>query len=286
MGSHGIKGGQRGSTLKEKNHIRDIRMDRSIKLEQKENIVVITLNRPKAFNSLDIEMSELLSGILVKVALDPDVVGVVITGEGKAFSAGGDLRWIKAYGENYAAAFHELVSRFHMAILEIRHMPKPVVAAINGIAAGGGFSLALACDFRIMENSAILKQGYSSSGLSMDGGGSFSLPRLVGLARALEIAAFDRPIESEKAYSWGLVTEVVEDGQSVKRAIQLVEEMKRRSLTSFAASKQLITDSFNTALEAQLEKERELMSWCGDHPNGREGILAFVEKREPVFNKS
>jgi 2-(1,2-epoxy-1,2-dihydrophenyl)acetyl-CoA isomerase len=228
-------------------------------------------------------MVQLLADKLVSVALDPGVLGVVISGEGKAFSAGGDLKWINGYGENHGAAFHELAARYHQAILEIRRMPKPVVAAINGPAAGGGFSIALACDFRIMEASATLRQAYTSNGLSIDGGGTFALPRLVGLARAMEIAAFDQPISAETALSWGLVTEVVEDGEGMKRAIQLVEDMKKRSLSSFAASKRLITDSFDTKFETQLEKERELLSWCADLPNGREGIAAFLEKRKPVF---
>ncbi|UCF85759.1 MAG: enoyl-CoA hydratase/isomerase family protein [Desulfobacteraceae bacterium] len=260
-------------------------MENPVKLEQTEGIAIITLNRPSAYNSFDAEMVQLLAETLVKVALDPAVVGVVISGEGKAFCAGGNLAWVKGYGENLGAAFHELAARFHQGILEIRHMPKPVVAAINGFSAGGGFSLALACDFRIMETSATLKQGYTTNGLSIDGGGTYALPRLVGLARALEIAAFDEPISSEKAYAWGLATEVVDDGESVKRAIQMLEEMKTKSLTSFAASKKLITDSFNTTFEAQLEKERELLSWCGNQPNGREGIAAFLEKRKPVFNR-
>ena len=99
----------------------------------------------------------------------------------------------------------------------------------------------------------------------------------------MEIAALDRPISSEQALSWGLVTEVVEDGQAVKRAIELFEEMKSIPLSSFSASKKLITDSFNTSFETQLEKERETLSWCADHPNGHEGIAAFLEKRKPVY---
>jgi len=260
-------------------------MEETVKLKTTDGIALITLNRPKYYNSLIIELLDSMASMLSTLALDPEIAGVIITGEGKAFCAGGDLRWIKDYGENYAAAFHKLIAPFHQAILEIRHMPKPVVCAINGIAAGGGFSLALACDFRIMETSAVLKQAYSSSGLSIDGGGTFTLPRLVGLAKSLEIAAFDQPINSDKAYSLGLVTEVVEDRQSVKRAFQLVSDMKERSRSSFAALKKLITDSFDTSLEVQLEKERELLGWCGDHPNGREGIAAFIEKREPNFNR-
>jgi 2-(1,2-epoxy-1,2-dihydrophenyl)acetyl-CoA isomerase len=258
-------------------------MEKTVKVEKKEDIALVILNQPKSYNSFDVNMVWVLAEALVKLALDPEVAGVVITGEGKAFCAGGDLRWIKGYGQNYGAAFHELAARYHQAIVEIRRMPKPVVAAINGLAAGGGFSMALACDFRVMEASAVLRQAYTSNGLSIDGGGTFTLPRLVGFARALEIAAFDRPIEAEKAYSWGLVTEVVENGEGVKRAIELIEEMRKGSLSSFAASKKLMTDSFNTAFEAHLEKERDLLSWCAGQPNGREGIAAFLEKRKPVF---
>ena len=162
-------------------------------------------------------------------------------------------------------------------------MPKPVVAAINGLAAGGGLSLALSCDFRIMEISAILRQAYTSNGLSIDGGGTHTLPRLIGMAKALEIAAFDLPIDAEKAMSWGLVTEVVDDGNALNRAIEMIKELQKRSLSSFAASKKLLTDSFNTPFEAQLENERNLLSWAADQPGGREGIKAFIEKRKPVF---
>jgi 2-(1,2-epoxy-1,2-dihydrophenyl)acetyl-CoA isomerase len=136
-----------------------------------------------------------------------------------------------------------------------------------------------------MEASGVLRQAYTSNGLSIDGGGTFALPRIIGLARAMEVAAFDRPINAEKAHEWGLVTEVVEDGGALKRAVQLVEEIKQGSLSSFAASKELINDSLNTPLEAQLERERQALSRCADHPNGQEGISAFLEKRKPVFNR-
>ena len=163
-------------------------------------------------------------------------------------------------------------------------MPKPVVAAVNGLAAGGGFSMALVCDFRVMEKSAILRQAYTTNGLSIDGGGTFSLPRLVGTAKAMEIAALDRPISAEQALSLGLVTEVAEDGQSFEGARKLIQEIRNRPLSSFAASKKLITDAFDTSFETQLERERESLSQCADHPNGHEGISAFLEKRKPVYS--
>jgi len=258
-------------------------MNEVMKLDVIEGIARITLNRPKAFNAFSLDMTQTLAERLIELAINKNVVGVIITGEGKAFCAGADLKWLSGFGKSYGEALHELSARYHQAILEIRRMPKPVVAAMNGIAAGGGFSLALACDFRVMEASAVLQQAYTTNGLSIDGGGTFTLPRLVGLARAMEIAAFDRPISAKQALSWGLVTEVVEDGQAVKRAIELAEDMKSGPLSSFAASKKLITDSFNTSFETQLEKEREVLSWCADHPNGREGVEAFLEKRKPVY---
>ena len=261
-------------------------MEDVVKLEKVAGTAVVTLNNPKSYNAFNLEMIQHLAEILTELTTNRGVKALVITGEGKVFCAGGDLRWVAGFGRSYGEAFHELAARYHQAILEIRRMPKPVVAAINGLAAGGGFSMALACDFRIMETSAVLKQAYTSNGLSIDGGGTFTLPRIVGLARAMEIAGFDRSIDSATAKSWGLVTEVVEDGQACKRAIEILEEMKKGSLSSFATSKKLINDSFDTSFETQLEKEREALSWCADHPNGKEGISAFLEKRKPVFNPS
>jgi 2-(1,2-epoxy-1,2-dihydrophenyl)acetyl-CoA isomerase len=162
-------------------------------------------------------------------------------------------------------------------------MKKPVVAAINGVAAGGGFSLALACDFRIMEKSAVMRQAYTSAGLCLDGGGSFSLPRLVGYARALEIAAFDEPISAVRALDWGLVTKVVEDGQALDEARAMARQISRRSINSFAWSKKLLTDSFSTSFETQIENERAALEACTDHPDGIEGLSAFAEKRKPQF---
>jgi len=259
-------------------------MDQPVNLKKRAGTALLTLNRPEVYNAFGLDMVRLLAEVLIELAVDRDVTGVVISGEGKAFCAGGDLRWISQCGERHGPAFHELAARYHQAILEIRRMPKPVAAAINGLAAGGGFSMALACDFRIMEASAVLRQAYTSNGLSIDGGGTYSLPRLVGMARALEIAAFDRPIDAEKALSWGLVTEVVEDGKALRRAIEMIRVIQRGSLTSFAASKRLMTDSFNTPFESQLEKERNILAWAADQPAGREGIAAFLEKRKPIFN--
>jgi len=258
-------------------------MDETLKLTLDKGIARLTFNRPKFYNAFDLKTIRAMADNLIELAGDPHVVGIVLTGEGKAFCTGGDLKWVSAFGKSFGEAFHALAASYHQAILEIRRMPKPVVAAINGLAAGGGFSLALACDFRVMAASAQLRQAYTSKGLSIDGGGTFSLPRIVGTARAMEIAAFDPPISSEQALSWGLVTEVTEDGQALEKAVDMVERINNGPLSSFSVSKRLFNESFDTPLEAQLEKERASLSWCADYPNGREGIGAFVEKRRPVF---
>ncbi len=258
-------------------------MNRSVIVSTENSIATVKLNRADAFNAFDLELVEDFAEALLNLGGDPQIRGIVLSGQGKAFCAGGDLKWALSYNEGVATAFYNLAARFHLAISEIRRMGKPVIAAINGVAAGGGFSLALACDFRIMEKSASLRQAYTSSGLCIDGGGTFSLPRLVGLARAMEIAAFDKPISADQALAWGLVTKVVEEGAALQEAIVLAEELAGRSLNAFRISKQLLTDSFDTAFEMQLDRERRALCSCAEHEDGQEGLQAFIEKRKPQY---
>jgi len=261
-------------------------MTESVELTRDGDIARVILNRPRAFNAIDLDLAEQFAAHLTTLAADQEVRGIVISGAGKAFCAGGDLKYFLAHPPGVAAAFHEVAGRFHQAVLEIRRMPKPVIAAVNGVAAGGGFSLALACDFRVMGKSAVLKQAYTSAGLCMDGGGSFTLPRMVGLARALEIAAFDRPIAAEQAYAWGLATKITEDDRVLEEAMNLGRALAGISLYAFGWVKRLLTDSFDSALEGHLERERWGLASCAAHPEGQEGLQAFVEKRKPEFRRS
>ena len=258
-------------------------MSEPILTERHENILQITLNRPEAYNALNLDMMRRLTEALSSAAKEESVEGILLAGKGKAFCAGGDLKWISQQPEEAGSVLHRLAPQFHLAIAEIRRMEKPVVAAINGIAAGGGFSLALACDFRVMGESAVLRQAYTSSGLSIDGGGTFALPRLLGLARAMEIAAFDSPISSARALEWGLVTKVVPESEVLTEALAMLRQLLKTALHSFAWSKRLLMESFNNTLETQLELEQQGISDCARHPNGQEGIKAFVEKRKPSF---
>jgi 2-(1,2-epoxy-1,2-dihydrophenyl)acetyl-CoA isomerase len=263
---------------------REDKMSELIKLTKNEGIATLLLSRPQAFNALDLDLMELLARNLVRIAMDDTVLVLVISGEGKAFCAGGDLKWMLEHPDGPPRALHQLAGHFHQGMLEIRRMRKPVIAAVNGVAAGGGFSLAMACDFRIMARSATFKQAYTSAGLCIDGGGTFALPRLVGLARAMEIIGFDKPISSEQALAWGLATRVVDDGRVLEEASNMARELMKGSLHSFGWCKELVTDSFNTPFETQIEHERFALSACAAHNDGKEGLNAFVEKRKPAFN--
>jgi 2-(1,2-epoxy-1,2-dihydrophenyl)acetyl-CoA isomerase len=258
-------------------------MEEFIEVRQHEDVVEVALNRPKTFNAFNLEMISELANVLSRLSMDSSVRGIVLTGKGKAFCAGGDLKWAVNFSKKPGYSFHRLASQLNLSVIEIRRMHKPIIAAINGPAAGAGFALALACDFRIMEESAVFMQAYTSNGLSIDGGGTFMLPRIVGIARALEIAAFDRPISAKRALELGLATGVVEDGAALKEAIDMLNELAKGSLHSFSWSKKLFNESFNNSFESQIELEREGLSECADHPDGMEGLNAFVEKRKPIF---
>lgn len=260
-------------------------MNKTIEVTLSQNIAEVVLNKPESYNAFDQPMMSELAKQLIQLSTDTSVKGLIITGRGKAFCAGGDLAWVAGYSDNYQNSFHTLAAQYHAAILEIRRMNKPVIAAINGIAAGGGFSLALACDFRVMEKSAVMKQAYTSNGLCIDGGGTYSLPRMIGIARTLELAAFDNAIPAEKAREWGLVTRVVDDGTSLESARELLSEITRKSIHAFGVVKNLVNDSFHHSFERVLEKERDGLGRCGKHREGVEGIQAFLEKRKPDFNK-
>jgi len=259
-------------------------MSEAIELNRDGQIAVVTMNRPEKYNALNLEEGEFALKLFTSLSMDDRVRGVVISGKGKAFCAGADLKWFFSLKQDPSNAIHQFAGQMHQLVLRIRRMKKPVIAAINGIAAGGGLSLALACDFRIMSRTATMLQAYTSAGLSIDGGGTFTLPRLVGLARAMEIAAFDRPIASGQALAWGLVTKVVEDEHVLKEAIDMARDLAEGSLNSFGWVKQLLTDSFNTSFEIQLEHEQEALRHCAAHVDGQEGIRAFSEKRKPIFN--
>lgn len=247
------------------------------------SVAKVELQRPRAYNTFNLDLTAELADELITLSADPKVRAVVLCGQGKAFCAGGDLKWVMGWEAGPAPALYELVGRLHQAVREIRRMPKAVIAAIDGVAAGAGLSMALDCDFRVMGAGVSLHQSFTSAGLSIDGGGTFSLPRLVGLARALEIAAFDQPISARQALEWGLVTKVVDNELVMDEAMAMAANLAKRSVHAFGLVKKLMTDSYSSDLETHLERERSAVAAAGGHADGIEGMTAFSEKRKPVF---
>lgn len=247
-------------------------------------IAFVFFNRPEIYNPLDLPTARELYSILHKISDDDNVNAVIISGRGKAFSAGGDIKRALKHAEGAATAFHEMAINVHPCIMEIKKMKKPVIAAINGVAAGGGFSLSLAADFRVMDENAILKLGFTSNALGIDAAGTYNLPRLVGQAKALEIATFDEPISAQEALKLGLVTSVANSGEVMDDAKKLVMKIFEKSLHTFGWSKQLINSSFENTIETQMEREHQGLVDCVSHPDGHEGLHAFVEKRKPKYN--
>jgi len=251
----------------------------------KDAVATITLNRPDAYNALNLALARDVFHATIEADEDRAVRAILITGAGKAFCAGGDVKDFADNPDRIGVLVKELTTYLHGAVSRLARAQKPVIMAVNGVAAGGGFSLALACDFRIMAASARLKQAFTSNALCIDAGGTFMLPRIVGLARALEIATFDEPIVADRALSWGLVTKVVDDAVLLDEAMQLARHIASKSLHTFGWSKALLTNAFDTPWETQLEYERQGLVDCVAHPDGVEGMHAFLEKRTPRYNQ-
>ncbi len=247
-------------------------------------IAQITLNRPAVLNAIDMNMVTMLQAHLYEASQDPTVRVVLLTGQGRGFCAGGDLRFARAMNpEQPSGSFLALTAVLHHCIAEIRTMPKPVIAAINGPAAGAGLFLALACDLRIMSDSAYLKQSNTSYGLSIPAGGTFLLPRLLGLGLALEIAMLDEPISAQRALALGLVTKLTSDETLMEDAQGLATQLAHRAGDALGRTKQLINGAFDQTLEEQLCLERQAVAASANTAEGREGVAAFLEKRQPNF---
>ena len=249
-----------------------------------DGVMQITLNRPTVLNALDLDMVETLQRLLMAARTDKTIRAIVNTGQGRAFCAGGDLKFaVEANPDSPGNSFLALTAVLHICIEEIRMMSKPVIAAINGPAAGAGLFLALACDLRMMANTAYLKQSNTSYGLSLPAGGTFTLPRLVGVGRALEIVMLDEPIPAKKADELGLVNRVVSGDRLLSEAQTLATQVAQMPLDVLGRVKQLMNESFYSTLSEQLAAERQAIAISANSLEGREGLSAFRQKRCPVF---
>ncbi|MFI5273587.1 MAG: enoyl-CoA hydratase/isomerase family protein, partial [Ktedonobacterales bacterium] len=215
---------------------------------------------------------------------DPSVRAVLLTGAGKAFCGGGDLKSFAEQGEHIGEHLRAVTTDLHNMISRIVRMPKPVIAAVNGVAAGGGLALACACDLRIAAESARFTMAYTRAGLTPDGSSSYFLPRIVGLGRALDLTLTNRVLTSAQAEAWGIVSRVVPDAELMSQAAALATEMAAGATTALGQAKRLLWTAWTAELESQMARESESIARVVSGAQAQEGIAAFVEKRAPRFH--
>jgi 2-(1,2-epoxy-1,2-dihydrophenyl)acetyl-CoA isomerase len=242
-------------------------------------VLTITLNRPDVLNALNAAMHGALHAAL-KEARDAGVRAVVVTGAGRGFCVGQDLT---EFREAAGDIGERLRSSYHPTILALRGLEKPVIAAVNGAAAGAGVSLALACDLRLASDSATFVPAFINIGLVPDSGGSFFATRLLGYARALEWLATGKRLTAAEAQAWGLVSEVVEGDALAGRAAELAAELAALPTRGIGLTKRLLEHAQTATLEEQLEREAQLQAAATRTEDFREGVAAFLEKRPPKF---
>ncbi|GAB4244120.1 MAG: 2-(1,2-epoxy-1,2-dihydrophenyl)acetyl-CoA isomerase PaaG [Deltaproteobacteria bacterium] len=254
-----------------------------VQVERNRGVATIRMNRPERMNAYNPEMGKALLETVSNVSVDPSVRCIVLTGAGKAFSAGGDVEFMATFREEGHGKFLDLAIRLHALIASLRKAPKPVIAAVNGVAAGAGFSMVLACDVAVAAASARFTLGYQNIGLSPDGGMTFFLARALGTQRAMEMTLFSKVLSAEQAATAGLVQQVVPDAEFAERTAQAAERIAAGPTLAFARAKELYNRALSQPLEAQLEEERQAIARSATTNDFREGVRAFLEKRPARF---
>jgi 2-(1,2-epoxy-1,2-dihydrophenyl)acetyl-CoA isomerase len=245
-------------------------------------VASLTLNRPDKLNAFTAAMHEQLAAALARIEGDRGVRAVLLTGAGRAFCAGQDLSERAMGGE--AVDLGETLERlYNPLIARLVALDRPVVAAVNGVAAGAGANLALACDLVLAARSATFIQAFARIGLVPDSGGTWHLPRLAGTARALGMALTGEPVSAEQALAWGLIWRVVDDERLLPEARALAERLAAGPTLALGLIKRAIRGASRTTLEEQLAIERDLQRTAGASRDYREGVAAFLEKRPPHF---
>ncbi len=252
--------------------------------EAREQVAYLTLNRPEAANAIDVPMARALQEALQRCETDTSIRAVVLTGAGPMFCGGGDLKTFASQREHIAAYIKEVTLLLHDAISTMARMNAPVIAAVNGVAAGGGMSLACACDLVIAAASARFTMAYTRACLVPDGASTYYLPRLIGLPRALELTLTNRVLSAQEAQEWGLVNRIVPDADLSTEAEHLARTLAAGATQALGAAKRLLRSGWTETLETQMSYEREAIAAAAAATEGQEGITAFLEKRAPRFD--
>ncbi|MBK7884682.1 MAG: enoyl-CoA hydratase/isomerase family protein [Chitinophagaceae bacterium] len=253
----------------------------SILFECNHGVAKITLNRPEKYNSFNRDMALLLQKKLNDCAADKNVRVVYLTGNGRAFCAGQDL--CELLGEDPPGFEVILAEHYNPIIKKIRNLPKPVVCAVNGVAAGAGANIALACDIVVATEKASFIQAFSKIGLIPDCGGTFMLPRLIGIQKASALMMLGDKVNATEAERIGMIYKVFSTETFAEESMQIAVTLSTMATRAFAYTKEALNASLTNSLEQQLQKEDEIQYKAGHTLDYSEGIAAFVEKREPVF---
>ena len=246
-----------------------------------DGVLTLTLNRPEALNAFNRQMKEELLAAFKEAARDGQVRVIVLTGAGRGFCAGQDLKEPRSDDAPDLGA--ELRARYNPLILAMRRLEKPIIGAINGVAAGAGCSLALACDMRVAAESATFIESFARVGLAPDTGSSWFLPRLIGLAQAAEMIFSAEPVDAHTAQRIGLVNRVVPDGRLPEEARAEATRLAAKSPVALALAKRALNYALEHDLASSLENEAQLQAIAGRSEDHRDGVSAFVEKRRPDF---
>jgi 2-(1,2-epoxy-1,2-dihydrophenyl)acetyl-CoA isomerase len=252
-----------------------------VEVDPSAGVATITLNRPDALNSLTVPLKQALLDALRRVERDTAVRAVILTGAGRAFCAGQDLR--ERLEPDAAPLGIEVRERYNPIVRAMRGMPKPIVGAINGVAAGAGASLAMACDLRIASEAASFALAFGRVGLVPDSGATWLLPRLVGAARASELALLNEPVSAADALRIGLVGKVVPAAELAAAAGAMAARLAAGAPRAIALTKRALEAAWTRDLEAALEDEAHLQDIAGRTKDHAEGMAAFLEKRPPRF---
>lgn len=250
--------------------------------EVTDNVALITMNRPKAGNTLNPALAEDLFEASLECDANPEIRAVVLTGAGKLFSGGGDLQFF-SQEKDLRRALLKMTTHVHGAISRFSRMDAPVIAAVNGTAGGGGFSMVCGCDLAIAAEHAKFSMAYTAAALTPDASSTYFLPRLVGHRRAAELALTNRRLTAQEALDWGLVNQVVPADELMPTALGLAKQFASGPVEVYGRAMQLLRMSFDNSLETQLEEEAQSISHFAGQPNALEGISAFLEKRKPEF---
>ena len=258
-------------------------MTSSLKSTSEGQTLILTISNPEFKNALGPEIYAAGIEALNAAETNPEIRSVIITGEGTAFCAGGNLQRLLANRQQPKEVQAQSIDGLNTWIDSIRTYPKPIIAAVEGAAAGAGFSLALACDFCVAANNAVFVMSYSTVGLSPDGGGSWALARALPRQLANELLMGGARINAQRLYSLGLVNVVCSNGGALREALVMAEHLNARAPNALASIKELLNDSANNTLSQQFDQERDRFVRNLHHANGGEGIDAFLSKRKPQY---